>query len=505
MGEDLTDRDDGASSEGGSAGVHRSHRVSFKVAPASGDAFDTVRPALRAVACWRIDDLRFDFDSSFLLPDGANEFRLLAARRPPDEDDPTKGLLMSVFGHADPTGTDAYNRVLAGRRARAVYAVLVRDATIWEDLYSTPTGGDAWSYKHLQLLLSATGHPPGRTDGASSSQTTSALRDFQRSAGVPVTGYADHATRAKLFLAYMEVLWVDGRGAPFRYRSKDFLGRGELEGGKAAVQSCGELNPLVVFDKQRQAYLDEAPHHPERDAANATNRRVLVFMFPNDTQFPVHRWPCPTAKEDGAACKRQLWPDGDARRSPNDRRREHLKGGRTFACRFYDSLARGSPCEGVRQTLALWLLDDEGRRMPNTPYRVRVGAQLRRGRADDRGMLVEKNLLLGAGARVEWGDTAPREGEKDASATGSYFPLDAYVPDRSKNEFRFRSDVFLDADEADDEAGTDRRLSNLGYVGEDRSVNLERFSADYGAEGTPSSATIQRAHDEGQERKQAKT
>ena len=94
----------------------------YAVAPTISGRMNTIRPSLRPHACWRMDDLRFDFDSSFILPTATREFALLARTRPPSsgetgESAAATGLLMSVFGHADPTGSDDYNKVLSCRRA----------------------------------------------------------------------------------------------------------------------------------------------------------------------------------------------------------------------------------------------------------------------------------------------------------------------------------------------------------------------------------------------------
>src|ERR1035441_9549451 len=46
---------------------------------------------------------------------------------------------LAIFGHADPVGSDIYNKKLSGRRAMAVYGLLTRDLSIWEELYSDTT------------------------------------------------------------------------------------------------------------------------------------------------------------------------------------------------------------------------------------------------------------------------------------------------------------------------------------------------------------------------------
>jgi carboxyl-terminal processing protease len=52
--------------------------------------------------------------------------------------------------------------------------------------------------KNLQLILSGLGYPPDRTDGYFSEKTAQAVKAFQRSAGLPVTGDVDETMMAKL-------------------------------------------------------------------------------------------------------------------------------------------------------------------------------------------------------------------------------------------------------------------------------------------------------------------
>jgi hypothetical protein len=84
----------------------------------------------------------FEFDSSFVGPQSENRFRkfadLMLALQKQDDADPKR------FPRAPSSGTPirpaptSTTRVLAGRRARAVYAAAVRNTKIWESLYSNP-------------------------------------------------------------------------------------------------------------------------------------------------------------------------------------------------------------------------------------------------------------------------------------------------------------------------------------------------------------------------------
>lgn len=140
---------------GGVAGEHPP-TAGFRllVGPATSDEFNTAKLRLIPVACWRVDDLRFAFDSSFVLPEIAAEMKALAALI---GDHP--GCPLSIFGHADPVGSDD-NKTLSGRRAQAIYGLLTRRSEIWEDLFSNNghfvegAPGDRWGDKALQVMQS---------------------------------------------------------------------------------------------------------------------------------------------------------------------------------------------------------------------------------------------------------------------------------------------------------------------------------------------------------------
>src|SRR5689334_11019114 len=110
-------------SAGGATGLHPgANRRLLPVAASTQSGRNTLRFSLLPVACWKLEDLRFDVDSSFIKPDGVEEFAaLLELRRQ------HPGCPISIFGHADPSGSDDYNKTLSGRRALAVHALLLRD------------------------------------------------------------------------------------------------------------------------------------------------------------------------------------------------------------------------------------------------------------------------------------------------------------------------------------------------------------------------------------------
>src|SRR5687768_6497074 len=66
--------------EGGYAASHKQEDpFPILVAPSLGKEKNTIRQELITIACWKIDDVRFYFDSSFVLPAAKPEFEEFAA------------------------------------------------------------------------------------------------------------------------------------------------------------------------------------------------------------------------------------------------------------------------------------------------------------------------------------------------------------------------------------------------------------------------------------------
>ena len=111
--------------------IRRLVRSIYWSEPRRPPSSNTARLRLIPIACWRVDDIRFAFDSSFIAPDSdatsTNDIRVELAHLA-DLVKAHPGCPLSVFGHADPTGNDDYNKALSGRRATAVYALLIANA-----------------------------------------------------------------------------------------------------------------------------------------------------------------------------------------------------------------------------------------------------------------------------------------------------------------------------------------------------------------------------------------
>jgi hypothetical protein len=444
----------------------------FLVAPTATDRINVLRPALRPTACWRIESHRFDVGSSFVLPNGSTEFALLARLRPVATDqNRATALRLAIFGHADATGSVSDNKTLSGRRALAVYGLIVRDLALWEELYSNKAGSDDWGLRSVQWMLNALGHPAGLVTGKSDPKTEAAIRHFQGSAGLATSGTADAATRKALFEKYMDLLCSDESGAPFRYEPKDFLGEGKDASRKGACQGCSEHNPVVVPSKKHAGELAKAANKGQRDEEYRQNRRVIIYMFDPGLPIDVTNWPCPTTDEGPDGCKKVFWKDGAERREPSAQHREHARQEATFSCRFYDSMTRFSPCEAPRRTVAVWLHDHARKRMADAPFRLTVAGETILGRSDGEGKARAEGVFKERDAVLEWGSLPALVG----AANGSTEP-----------GFLYRTTLRLDIDDfrecSDDELlhEASARLENLGYHRGNFFLNWAAFQKDYG-------------------------
>jgi len=295
------------------------------VAPGTKGEKNTIRESLIPVGCWKITDIRFQFGSSFILPDSKDEFAELSKLRSTHA-----GSLMSIFGHADPVGDDTFNKKLSGQRAEVIYALLLHDTARWERIYKE--SGQEWGTDSVRSMLTALGH--------ADPDTTAAIKDFQSKNGASPTGANDESMRAKLFAAYMKFLW------PVPVQKTDFLGRGADAGGKGDMQGCSEFNPAMVFSSAELNSMSTT----QRNEQNAVNRRVLILLFHKDAKITVAKWYCPRVAEDTGGCRKRFWSDGEKRRANGAARREFKTTKDTFACRFYQRLVDASPCEVIKPT-----------------------------------------------------------------------------------------------------------------------------------------------------------
>jgi hypothetical protein len=315
------------------------------VAPTIREEFNTLGERLTPKGCFRLEDVRFEFDSSFIKPEAAQEMPLLAdliekytLKTPDGSVKPP----LSIFGHADPVGRDEYNKRLSGRRATAVYAMLVRDVDMWESLYSNPAGGDEWGTKSIQTMLASLNYSPGPIDGIVGEKTKSSIRAFQGDHGIKVDGIAGPSTRKELSRAYMDMLCCSRLELN---KEENFLAKHNDDKGKGDYQGCGEFNPVLMFSREEHERYQQAQDKTERNNENSSNRRVLILLFPPGRHIDPDLWPCPRATEGPADCHKRFFADADKRRSFQAERREFENTQDTFACRFYQLLTDNSPCD----------------------------------------------------------------------------------------------------------------------------------------------------------------
>jgi outer membrane protein OmpA-like peptidoglycan-associated protein len=295
----------------------------------------------KPLAVLTLGAVHFGFGSSFLLPSAAEkaaEFQKSIASNP--------GAAVAVFGHADPTGDDDPNKVLAGRRAYAVYCLLAKKADGWSELAKGATG-DKWDLRTTQTMLEHlkddTGAPyyGGSVDGVDGPKTKTAVTAFQKTAGLKVDGVAGPKTHAALYAKYMDGI-CQVTCAP-----EDFVGDPADAKRQWACVGCGEFNPLLVFGQADADKFAKATDKTERDGKNAPNRRATVFLFPATAKGPGKvRFPCPARDEGSAKCKEQFFEDGDKRRNPQDAERTWESDQNTFACKFYARIGKMEKASG---------------------------------------------------------------------------------------------------------------------------------------------------------------
>lgn len=295
--------------------------------------------------------------------------------------------------------------------------------------------------------------------------TYNEIKRFQQDQGLSVDGVVGPNTRKAIYRAYMDAI------CPITLDPKqDFLGRGQDPDGKADYQGCGEFNPLMIFSEQENAKYTRPENREERNAENAPNRRVIVFLFRPGTIVNPERWPCPRAKEGGAGCRKRFWSDGERRRTERlpDKRREYDRTKDTFACRFYDRMADRSPCEQIKAYQRIRLYDLEGQYIPRAAYELTMGkGKVIKGQADDMGFVDVLATSENNRCVIDWG----------------------FETDSGQEPYLiFHLEMFLriEEEDSDREEEAKRKLNNLGYLlSEPLSTNVKYFQYDYGHLATP--------------------
>jgi hypothetical protein len=183
----------------------------------------------------------------------------------------------------------------------------------------------------------------------------------------------------------------------------------------------------TAFNKQRE----------QRNAANEPNRRVVILLFRPGAKVDPNRWPCPRVAEPSGACRQRFWSDASERRTFQAGRRVYEQTRDTFACRFYDRLTAGSPCEKLRDGRVPVLLED--------PFL---------GFLSD--LAVQVTYASGAGEAL----TTDRAGIVRVLADkGAYVDLE-FTTSLRKHALR----IFVFPESTSTDAGAWQHLVNLGFV-----------------------------------------
>jgi hypothetical protein len=408
---------------------------------------------------------------------------------------------MCLFGHADPVGKEGYNKTLSGSRAKATYALLTRNLDMWEELFHDHSWGLSSTQKILMFLEAeelakptppdAPPAPPvevfaGPPDGKNTKEWKAAVERFQteHQDELKVDGDAGKNTRRVLYRIYMDTICcrADAEATPFKVEPSAFLGQGADKKGKGDYQGCSEFNTVLLLSKAEEQEFKDTKDELGRNQANAPNRRVVMYFFPAGLTIDVKKWPCPTVDQGPAGCRLRFWSDHEERRKQDEElRREYKEKRDTFACRFYDRLARRSPCEaGFHEWIVQVLKPGPEPPIQREPAAgatfsaIIDGARLAQGMTDANGVLrvraradvedVLVTLRIPVPPPPE-GDKAKGDGAGGAGGGGGGSSADkpAAPPPVALSMLRLRGGTLQELDSGIKELAVIQRLRNLGY------------------------------------------
>jgi len=128
-----------------------------------------------------------------------------------------QGHKLIIVGHTDKVDTEAYNQSLSERRARSAFAYLTfggaRQAALdeWNQLRlprpkkELPSIKDNWGTREYQHILQELNFYPGRIDGDHGPLTSSAVRAFRCTTGLPPGEVVDNPTWEALITTYLSL------------------------------------------------------------------------------------------------------------------------------------------------------------------------------------------------------------------------------------------------------------------------------------------------------------
>lgn len=282
----------------------------------------TIRVAVKKtvrqfLGCAGIPNVTFDRSKSFINPTAAPYLKTLKKILGAN---PSSRLM--IFGHADKRGEEDDNTYLSERRARSVYALLVRDTKYWLEIQDIPSPRplnpdgslspdhvhENWGLRPVQIMLNFL-NPSANLDltGTLDSRTVREIETYQVK-GRESTVFGDKIPRSSLEVIIRK--YMDRLMDEFVLSENDFL--------PLKHAGCGEFNPLVEDEND--------------ETADSMNRRVTFFLF--DKNRPP-QFPCVAG--DTGPCRKQAEQYGAPERHQHNP---------CFTCAFYDSIAKDCEIEG---------------------------------------------------------------------------------------------------------------------------------------------------------------
>jgi outer membrane protein OmpA-like peptidoglycan-associated protein len=407
-------------------------------------------------------DALFRTNSAVVLPQGAaptdgsgepasaSAASIVGAALRFNEQHPGKRLF--VAGHTDTTATEKFNQKLSEERAQAALALLVGDDA-QREIWKTVCDGRHKIADYKQILRFVAGAFRELTFDCD----PGAIDDVEGTGVEPVRRFQLAYNRNKGAIGASALdLNPDGSVGPLTWGAffdcyQEALRR-ELG---VTADGLASLRKLLKFVDDDRKSLGFGEHFPVEELGvdnfrSLANRRVELLFFGEGEE-----------------------PDLAAAAKDPETSEVYLPG----------HFSRASvEVPTIRTTLRAFLFDDRRQRMPNTPYTLRTGLQVRRDKTDSDGQLVQTDVLVPSTAIIEWGVPLPEPVVRfEDRATAKPGDLSKTKPP-DPNKFRFSRSVHLNLREAPGSAvdvEAERRLINLGYAQETLQEKVAAFQRDY--------------------------
>lgn len=181
-----------------------------------------------------------------------------------------------LFGHTDPSGDDAYNKLLSERRAKVMHALLTGDL----DEFESVAADEDWGPADYQAMLRGVGNNPGAIDGEIGPLTKAAIGAFRVEYGKGI-----HHSTSTRDPAHGPLPDGDALDEPTKLALRDAY----------HANMMANVDPARFVGPQCAGCSEFNPQDPEA----AQQRRVTLAVFDEPSLVPP-RFPC--TEGDEAAC-----------------------------------------------------------------------------------------------------------------------------------------------------------------------------------------------------------